>query len=63
MILFSVIDAKTVLVFDELIVNNDWENDEYKALNEVRIEHKIMYKVRAVSLFTKQAVVTLENLC
>ena len=63
MILFPVIDAKTVLVFDELIVNNDWENDECKALNEFCIEHKIMYKVRAVSLLTKQALVTLENLC
>ena len=55
-----VMDAKTVLVFDELIVNHQWENDEYKALTEFCAVHKLDFEVRMVSLFTKQVVVTLK---
>ena len=56
-----VIDGKTVLVFDELIVNHQWENDEYKALVEFCTNHKFNFEVHMVSLFTKQVVVTLQD--
>ena len=56
-----VIDGKTVLVSDELIVNHEWENDEYKALLEFCEQHKFNYKVHMVSLFTKQVVITLQD--
>ena len=52
----AVIDEATTLVFDEFIVNNDWENDEFRALNEFCENHGYSFKVEAVSLFTKQVV-------
>ena len=55
----SVIDEKTVLVFDELIVNHQWENDEYKALVEFCAAHNFKFDVHMVSLFTKQVGITL----
>ena len=54
------VDAKTVLVFDELIVNQEWENDEYKALIEFCALHKLEFEVHMVSLFTKQVGITLK---
>ena len=57
-----VIDQKTVLVFDELIVNQEWENDEYKALIEFCAEHGLEFDVHMVSLFTKQVGITLRSL-
>ena len=29
-----VIDQHTILIFDEFIINKNWEQDEYKALEE-----------------------------
>ena len=55
----SVIDEKTVLVFDELIVNHQWENDEYRALLEFCAAHNFKFDVHMVSLFTKQVGITL----
>ena len=55
-----VIDQKTILVFDEMIVNEEWENDEYKALIEFCAINKFNFEVHVVSLFTKQAVITLK---
>ena len=52
----SVIDKNTTLVFDEFIVNDNWEQDEFKALNEFCDENGFAYEVLAVSLFTKQVV-------
>ena len=52
----SVIDQDTTLVFDEFIVNNNWEQDEFKALNEFCEKTVTRYDVEAVSLFTKQVV-------
>ena len=52
----AVIDETTTLVFDEFIVNNDWENDEFRALNEFCENHGYSFNVEAVSLFTKQVV-------
>ncbi len=58
----SVIDADTVLIFDEFIVNENWEEDEYRALNEFCSTHSFRYEVLAVSFFTKQVAVRLLNL-
>jgi len=55
-----VIDKQTTLVFDEFIVNNNWEQDEFKALNEFCQENGYTYEVEAVSLFTKQVVCRLK---
>ena len=55
-----VIDQQTTLVFDEFIVNNKWEQDEFKALNEFCEANGFTYEVVAVSLFTKQVVCRLK---
>ena len=55
----KVIDDKTILVFDELIINDNWEEDEFKALNEFCDNLNISYEVIAVSFFTKQVAVKL----
>jgi tetratricopeptide (TPR) repeat protein len=55
-----VIDEKTVLVFDELIVNQEWENDEYKALIEFCESYGFDFEVHIVSLFTKQVAITVK---
>ena len=55
----SVIDSSTVLIFDEFIINPNWEEDEFKALNEFCDNNGFTYEVIAVSYFTKQAVVKL----
>ena len=55
-----VIDRRTTLVFDEFIVNNNWEQDEFKALNEFCAANDLSYEVVAVSLFTKQVVCKLK---
>ena len=49
-----VIDSSTVLVFDEFIVNKNWELDEFRALEEFCATNGLRYEVLAVSLFTKQ---------
>ena len=49
-----VIDDRTVLVFDELIVNRNWEKDEFRALMEFCERHDLSCEFFAVSLFTKQ---------
>lgn len=56
------IDDQTVLIFDEFIVNSDWEHDEFRALEEFCAEEGVRYKVLAASLFTKQVVCHLEGL-
>jgi hypothetical protein len=57
-----VIDEKTVLVFDEFIINESWENDEFKALNEFCSINKCSYEVIAISFFTKQVAVKLTGI-
>ena len=56
---YSVIDNKTVLIFDEFINNKNWELDEYKALNDFCAENSYDYTVLAVSFFTKQVAIKL----
>ena len=55
----SVIDAHTVLIFDELLNNKNWKEDEYKALKDFCTENRYEYDVVAVSFFTKQVAVKL----
>jgi tetratricopeptide (TPR) repeat protein len=55
----SVIDTHTVLIFDEFIVNEHWEQDEYRALNEFCSANDCSYEVLAVSFFTKQVAMRL----
>ena len=53
----GIIDSKTILVFDELIINAEWEQDEYRALEEFCFQFQLKYEVIAVSFFTKQVAV------
>ena len=57
----KVIDEKTILIFDEFIMNDKWEQDEYKALNEFCDNLSYSYEVLAVSFFTKQVAVKLKK--
>ena len=49
-----VIDQYTILIFDEFIINYNWEQDEYKALEEFCSNNDYTYEVLAMSFFTKQ---------
>ena len=53
----TVIDNKTILVFDEFLMNSNWEKDEFKALNDFCDNLNYSYEVLAVSFFTKQVAV------
>jgi hypothetical protein len=55
----SVMDKHTVLIFDEFIINESWEQDEFKALNEFCSINHCSYEVVAISFFTKQVAVKL----
>jgi len=57
-----VIDKDTILIFDEFIINQNWEQDEYKALNEFCSNHNLNYEVLAISYCTKQVAVKLIGL-
>jgi hypothetical protein len=54
-----IIDSCTILIFDEFIISENWEQDEYKALNEFCINNNYDYEVMAISFFTKQVAVRL----
>ena len=58
----SIIDKHTILIFDEFIMNETWEEDEFKALNEFASINKFKYDVVAISFFTKQVAVKLINI-
>jgi len=53
----SVIDDKSILIFDEFITNDHWEEDEFKALNEFCEKSNFDYKVLAISFLSKQVAV------
>ena len=55
----SVMDKDTILIFDEFIINESWEQDEFKALNEFCSNNHYSYEVIAISFFTKQVAVKL----
>ena len=52
-----VIDKHTILIFDEFIIHKNWEQDEYKALEEFCSNNHYTYEVLAISFFTKQVAV------
>ena len=58
----KVIDEKTILIFDEFIMNAKWEEDEFKALNEFCDNLGFSYEVIAISFFTKQVAVKLKKI-
>ncbi len=58
----DVIDENTILVFDEFLMNDSWEQDEFKALNEFCSINHCEFKVIAISFFTKQVAVKLINI-
>tara|TARA_B110000037_G_C17079866_1_gene489500 strand:+ start:380 stop:1693 length:1314 start_codon:yes stop_codon:yes gene_type:complete len=53
------IDHKTILIFDEFIMNKRWEEDEYKALNDFCDNLGFKYEVLAVSFVSKQVAIKL----
>jgi len=55
----SVMDKDTILIFDEFMMNESWELDEFKALNEFCSTNKFSYEVIAISFFTKQVAIKL----
>ena len=57
----KVIDENTILIFDEFIMNDKWEEDEFKALNEFCTSIGVSYEVLAISLSTKQVAVKLKK--
>ena len=57
----KVIDEKTILIFDELLMNDKWEEDEYKALNEFCDNMGYNYEVIYVSFFTNQVALKLKK--
>jgi len=57
-----VIDKHTILIFDEFIINKNWEQDEYKALEEFCANNNSTYEVLAVSFFTKQVAVKINGI-
>ena len=57
----KVIDEKTILIFDELLMNSKWEEDEFKALNEFCDNLGYGYEVIAISFYTKQVAVKLKK--
>ena len=54
-----VIDQHTILIFDEFLINPNWEHDEHKALEEYCFKNNYEYEVLAISFFTKQVAVRL----
>ena len=57
----KVIDEKSILIFDEFLMNKNWEKDEYKALNEFCDNFNISYDVLAVSFYSNQVAVKLKK--
>jgi tetratricopeptide (TPR) repeat protein len=56
----KVIDDKTVLIFDEFIMTKNWEQDEFKALNEFCDNSNISFEVIAISFNSGQVAVKLK---
>ena len=49
------------MIFDEFLMSDNWEKDEYKALNEFCSNLGVDYEVLAVSFFSKQVAVKLKK--
>jgi hypothetical protein len=54
-----VMDKHTILIFDEFIINENWEQDEFKAFKEFTSINNYTYEVIDISFFTKQVAVKL----
>ena len=52
-----IMDEATILIFDEFLMNESWEQDEYKALSDFCHTHRLSYEVIAISFLTKQVAV------
>jgi len=57
----NIIDDKSILIFDEFITNEHWEEDEFKALNEFCEKFNLKYEVLAVSFLSKQTAVKINK--
>ena len=57
-----VIDQHTILIFDEFIINDKWEEDEYRALEEFCAKNHYTYEVLAISFVTKQVAVRITGI-
>lgn len=55
----SIIDHKTILIFDEFLINNNWEDDEHRALVDFCELNQCSFEVLGVSFFSKQVAVRL----
>ena len=55
-------DKDTIIIFDEFLMNESWEHDEFKALNEFCSENNLYFEVIAVSFFSKQVAIKLIGL-
>lgn len=55
-----VITQETILIFDEFLINDHWELDEYKALEEFCKKKACTYQIVAGSMLTKQVAVKLK---
>ena len=53
----KVIDPNTLLIFDEMIGNENWQQDEFKALKDYCSIFNLQFEVIAASVFSKQVVV------
>ena len=51
----KVIDENTILIFDEFIINDKWENDEFRALNEFSQNNNYIYEIIAIFAFSEFA--------
>lgn len=58
-----VIDSETILIFDEFLINEHWEEDEFKALEDFCMKNSLGYEVIALSFVTKQVAVKLKKRC
>ena len=50
---------KDTFIFDEFIINESWEQHEFKALNEFCSINSLSYEVITISFLTKQVAVKL----
>lgn len=57
----DIIDDKSILIFDEFITNDHWEEDEFKALNEFCKKFGFSYEVLAISFLSKQTAVKINK--
>ena len=55
----SIIDKNTILIFDDFLNFDNWEQNEYKALNEFCSNNNLTYKVLAISYLSRQVAVKL----